>query len=218
MFSFRKTCKSVRLKKKKVTTVSAMSENDVQNRIHFWNIKAHGINSVPARQFPSEWHHLFLMQWTQEWPQALRSWLKKNHWSPWLKYSYRRTRHECDSCSHPCSLMALFCTTHHRHGIKLDGCGVFHPSPLWLVHSPEEDKALKKQKRSSFLIFNCWGSLKCICGELHCTVTTATKLIWALDYCSSLKEASLRIPGLWAHSSDLHAQFTNIWDFSDRFQ
>ena len=99
MFSFRKTCKSVRLKKKKVTTVSAMSENDVQNRIHFWNIKAHGMNSVPARQFPSEWHHLFLMQWTQEWPQALRSWLKKNHWSPWLKYSYRRTRHECDSCS-----------------------------------------------------------------------------------------------------------------------
>lgn len=67
-----------------------------------------------------------------------------------------------------------------------------------------------------------WGSwlcsTKCICSELHYTVTTATKLIWALDYRSSLKEASLWIPWLWAHSSDLHTQFTSIWDFSDQFQ
>lgn len=193
-----------------------------KNRIYFWNIKAHGLNSVPAGQFLSKWHHLFLMRRSQEWPQALRSWLKKKHWSPGLKYSYRRSRHECVWL-----LLSVLWST-FADGLSAQPI-ITTESSRWMWHLPpfsaligslpRRRKALKKQKRSVFLIFNCyWGSLKCICGELHCTVTTATKLIWALDYCSSLKEASLQIPGLWAHSSDLHTQFMNIWDFSDRFQ
>lgn len=184
-----------------------------------------GVSSVSgSSSFP--YLHVDLERWGQDRKKTLLSMLTVNQI---LGFVWQRKESSCrkdkksvsdtSQSYNPYSLMAA---------LYIPSCCVVSSSssPLWLVPSKEVER-LEKEKQIFNIqlllyIFNAGvadGVLQsAFNSELYYPVTTATKLIWALDYCSSLKEASLWIPGLWAHSSDLRAQFMNISDFSHQFQ
>lgn len=108
-----------------------------------------------------------------------------------------------------------FCKSHQAARDRIEPMGpVFSSSSPFLIDwftSPKVENLERKKKEQTCNIQSFLRPLdsgaadsdlqRAFVGSCH-TVTTATELIWALDYCCSLKEASLWIPGLWAHSSD----------------
>lgn len=71
----------------------------------------------------------------------------------------------------------------------------------WLTLT--ERKTWGKNRKNSSYIYRLTDvfSVKTKSGHMFDIVSTATGFIWTRGFCGSLKEASLWIPNVWAHSS-----------------